>query len=220
MVASHAKSASDLSKFWVVQLGEEKAKKPSYLALELRSCRTFCLMKDLIKLSRSLHTKRRDSKKISNLILRPGIDQSTVKLREAVENLGRPKSSNVTEVEYLKSVATIWTSVFKIFTLMDEDDGPGDLISKYLTLSFWLMFPTMCFSFIFLNRWQSPVLIFVTKTLIWTLQDQYVSLRVFIYLFSVYSTAYILVAHYCFPKLFFVVVVCVVLQTLNQFSPL
>ncbi len=90
MVASHAKSASDLAKFWVVQLGEQQDKRPSDLPLELRACKTFCLMKDLNKLSGSLHSHRQDHKRISDLIFRPGIaysEKSTVKLREAVENI-------------------------------------------------------------------------------------------------------------------------------------
>ncbi|XP_071331749.1 uncharacterized protein [Trachinotus anak] len=88
MVAGHAKSTSDLAKFWVVQLAEQQDKRPSNLVLELRACKTFCLMKDLKKLCRSLHTHKKDDKKISNVIFRPGItynEKSTVKLREAVE---------------------------------------------------------------------------------------------------------------------------------------
>ncbi|XP_023283188.1 uncharacterized protein LOC111670627 [Seriola lalandi dorsalis] len=88
MVAGHAKSASDLGKFWVVQLAEQSDKRPSNLSLELRACKTFCLMKDLKKLCRKLHTHRSDEKKISDLIFRPGIsysEKSTMELREAVE---------------------------------------------------------------------------------------------------------------------------------------
>lgn len=106
MVASHAKSASDLAKFWVVQLGEQQDKSPSNLAPELRACKTFCLMKDLNKLCRSLHTHSQDDKKISNLIFRPGITYSD-KLREAVEKLGGHQPSIFREVEPLKSVVTI-----------------------------------------------------------------------------------------------------------------
>lgn len=106
MVASHAKSASDLAKFWVVQLGEQQAKRPCNLVLELRACKTFCLMKDLIKLCRSLHTQREDGKKISDPIFRTGIEKSAVKLREAVENLGRWQPSVFSEEEPLKYVVT------------------------------------------------------------------------------------------------------------------
>ncbi|XP_044066327.1 uncharacterized protein LOC122882710 isoform X4 [Siniperca chuatsi] len=108
MVASHAKSASNLAKFWVVQLGEQQDKTPSNLALELRACKTFCLMNDLNKLCRSLHTQRQDDK-ISDLTFRPGIahsEKSTMKLREAVEKLGRHQPSIFRQVELLKSVVT------------------------------------------------------------------------------------------------------------------
>lgn len=119
MVASQAKSASDLAKFWVVQLGEQRAKKPCNLVLELRACKTFCLMKGLIKLCRSLHAQRQDSKKISNLIFSPRMEKNSVKLREAVENLGGHRPSILKELEPLKSVITdIWTFVMKMFTLM------------------------------------------------------------------------------------------------------
>lgn len=107
MVASHAKSASDSAKFWVVQLGKQRDKRPRDLAPELRACKTFCLMKDLNKLCRSLHTQ--DDKKISDLIFRPGIaynEKSVGQLREAVERLGGNQSSIFREVEPLKSVIT------------------------------------------------------------------------------------------------------------------
>ncbi|XP_026224817.1 uncharacterized protein LOC113168007 [Anabas testudineus] len=107
MVASHAKSASELAKFWVVQLGEQQDKQPSNLALELRACKTFCLMKNLNKLCRSLHKERQDIKNISHLILRPGISysrKSTRKLREPVEKLSRHQTSISSESKPLKSV--------------------------------------------------------------------------------------------------------------------
>ncbi|KAG7224322.1 hypothetical protein INR49_000565 [Caranx melampygus] len=88
MVASFTKHASDLEKFWVVQLAEQQDKKQRNQVLELKACKTFCLMKDLRKLCRSLHTHRRDKKKVSDVVFRPGVfysDKSTVKLREAVE---------------------------------------------------------------------------------------------------------------------------------------
>ncbi|XP_051282796.1 uncharacterized protein LOC127378154 isoform X2 [Dicentrarchus labrax] len=103
MVASHAKSAHDLAKFWVVQLGGKCEKRPSNLALELRACKTFCLMKDLNRLYRSLH---QDNKKIPNLVCRPGVEQSTVKLREAIEKLVEHQQRILKEVESLKSVVT------------------------------------------------------------------------------------------------------------------
>ncbi|XP_035512679.1 uncharacterized protein LOC118324442 [Morone saxatilis] len=103
MVASHAKSASDLAKFWVVQLGEKREKRPSNLALELTACKTFCLMKDLSRLYRSLH---QDNKKIPNLVCRPGVEQSNVKLREAIEKLVEHQQRILKEVEPLKSVVT------------------------------------------------------------------------------------------------------------------
>ncbi|XP_039657696.1 uncharacterized protein LOC120559767 isoform X2 [Perca fluviatilis] len=110
MVASHAKSASDLAKFWVVQLGEQQDKNPSNLAPELRACKTFCLVKDLNKLCRGLHTQSQDEKKISDLIFRPGnaySEKCTVKLREAVEKLGGHQPSIFREVEPLRSVVAI-----------------------------------------------------------------------------------------------------------------
>ncbi|XP_031141987.1 uncharacterized protein LOC116040628 isoform X4 [Sander lucioperca] len=106
MVASHAKSASDLAKFWVVQLGEQQDKNPSNLAPELSACKTFCLVKDLNKLRRGLHTQSQ----ISNLIFRPGnaySEKCTVKLREAVEKLGGHQPSIFREVEPLRSVVTV-----------------------------------------------------------------------------------------------------------------
>ncbi|XP_073325675.1 uncharacterized protein il17rb isoform X2 [Pagrus major] len=106
MVASHAKSTSDLDKFWVVQLGDQQAKRSSNLALELRACKTFHLMKDLAKLCRSLHTKCQGGKKISNPFFKPGIEKSSLKLREAVEKLGGHQPGIFREVEPLKSVVT------------------------------------------------------------------------------------------------------------------
>ncbi|KAM8755296.1 uncharacterized protein il17rb isoform 1-T1 [Acanthopagrus schlegelii] len=106
MVASHAKSASDLDKFWVVQLGEQQAKRSSNLPRELRACRTFRLMKDLAKLCRGLHTKYQGGKKISKPFFKPGIEMSSVKLREAVEKLGGLQPSIFREVEPLTSVVT------------------------------------------------------------------------------------------------------------------
>lgn len=87
MVASHARNSSELAKFWVVQLGEQQDKRSSNLALELRACKTFCLMKNLKKLCRSLHTQRQENMKMSNLLFIQGIsysEKSTVKLREAI----------------------------------------------------------------------------------------------------------------------------------------
>ncbi|XP_070825146.1 interleukin-17 receptor E [Chaetodon trifascialis] len=106
MVASQAKSASDLAKFWVVQLGEQQAKRSCNPVLELRACKNFGLMKDLIKLCRSLHAQRQDSKEISNLIFSPRMEKNSVKLKEAVENLGGRQPSIVKELEPLKSVIT------------------------------------------------------------------------------------------------------------------
>nr|QRW33327.1 Interleckin-17RB [Lateolabrax maculatus] len=108
MVAGHAKSPSDLAKFWVVQLGEPQDKRPHDLALELRACQSFCLMKDLNKLCRSLHAHRQDNK-MSNLIFRPGIaynEKSAAQLREAVKKLEGHQQSIFREVEPLKSVVT------------------------------------------------------------------------------------------------------------------
>ncbi|XP_038578909.1 uncharacterized protein LOC119905705 isoform X2 [Micropterus salmoides] len=107
MVASHAKSASSLAKFWVVQLDKQQDKRDCNLAHELRACKTFCLMKDFNKLCRRLHTQKQGNKKISDMIFGPGIahsEKSSVKLREAVEMLGRHQASIFRGVEPLKSV--------------------------------------------------------------------------------------------------------------------
>lgn len=106
IVAGHAKSANDLAKFWVVQLGERETKRPCSLVVELRACKTFCLMKDLVKLCRSLHMQREGGKKISDPIFGLGIEKSAVKLKEAVENLGRKKSIKFNELQPLESVDT------------------------------------------------------------------------------------------------------------------
>ncbi|XP_034000562.1 uncharacterized protein LOC117494033 isoform X2 [Trematomus bernacchii] len=106
MVASHAKSPRDLAKFWVVQLGKQQDKKLGNLPLELRTCKTFSLMKDLNKLCRRLHTKSKDDKTISDLIFRPGvayIEKCTGKLREAVEKLSGQQPSIFSEKEPLAS---------------------------------------------------------------------------------------------------------------------
>ncbi|KAF3860202.1 hypothetical protein F7725_000457 [Dissostichus mawsoni] len=106
MVASHAKSPGDLAKFWVVQLGKQQDKKLGNLPLELRTCKTFSLMKDLNKLCRRLHTKSKDDKTISDLIFRSGvayIEKCTGKLREAVEKLGGQQPSIFSEKEPLTS---------------------------------------------------------------------------------------------------------------------
>ncbi|KAI3357266.1 hypothetical protein L3Q82_015714 [Scortum barcoo] len=109
MVASHAKRTSDLAKFIVVQLGKQHDKTCSNLPLELRACKSFCLMKDLDKLCRSLHSHRQDHKTISDPIFRPGIaysEKSTVQLREAVEKLDGQQPQIIRKVEPLKSVVT------------------------------------------------------------------------------------------------------------------
>nr|APM87154.1 interleukin 17 receptor B [Larimichthys crocea] len=105
MVVSHAKNSNDLAKFWVVQLGKQHPKRPSNLALGLRACKTFCLMKDLNKLCRNLQSQRQEGKKIFDMIFRPGIEKNAGKLREAVEKLDRHQSS-IFKVEPLKSVVT------------------------------------------------------------------------------------------------------------------
>ncbi|XP_061913874.1 uncharacterized protein LOC133657009 isoform X1 [Entelurus aequoreus] len=86
-VASHAKNADELSKFWVLQLGQHHDKRPGSLAPELRACRRFCLLRDLSKLCRSLHTRRRDGKMWADFIFVADSEKSTVKLKDAVEKL-------------------------------------------------------------------------------------------------------------------------------------
>ncbi|CAK6976354.1 uncharacterized protein LOC128357541 [Scomber scombrus] len=111
MVASHAKSATELAQFWVVQMGEQQDKKLSNLPLELGACKSFCLMKDLNKLCQSLYTQRQDDKKNTlDLFFRPGIaysEKDTVKLRETVEKLSGHQPSISREAEPLKSVVSV-----------------------------------------------------------------------------------------------------------------
>ncbi|KAK2851166.1 hypothetical protein Q5P01_007442 [Channa striata] len=105
MVGSHAKCAEKLEKFWVVQLGKQQDKRPGNLAVELRACKTFCLMKNLNKLCRSLHSQRQGKKAISDLFFRPGIsysENSTVKLKEAVRKLVRHQVSISSQMEPLQ----------------------------------------------------------------------------------------------------------------------
>uniref|UniRef100_A0A667XB98 SEFIR domain-containing protein n=1 Tax=Myripristis murdjan TaxID=586833 RepID=A0A667XB98_9TELE len=109
MVASHVRSPSELAKFWAVQLGEQGS---GSLAVELRACKRFCLMKDLNKLCRSLHTKRQDSKRTPGLKLRPALTysvKSTLTLRDAVWQLSRQQASGVTatETDPLKTVICV-----------------------------------------------------------------------------------------------------------------
>ncbi|KAM4738103.1 uncharacterized protein il17rb [Anableps anableps] len=94
MVASHARSASELAKFWVVQLHANKDKKSCVLLPELQTCKVFCLMKDLNRLCMNLHAQRKMGKKISSLLLKPEFfysPDSTAKLREAIETLRAKK---------------------------------------------------------------------------------------------------------------------------------
>ncbi|XP_034029361.1 interleukin-17 receptor B [Thalassophryne amazonica] len=109
-VASHSKNSKDLAKFWVVQLGKQKDQECGNLPVEMRACKTFCLMKDLNKLCRSLHTQGEGDNNITAfLILRPRMffsENSTIKLREAVEKLVGHKRGTFRELEPLKSVVT------------------------------------------------------------------------------------------------------------------
>lgn len=98
-VASCAKSSSELAKFWVVHLGKQQDKRSSNLAPELRACDTFCLMKNLNKLCKSLHTQRRD-KKIAGSIFLPWFscsEKSTDKLSNAVTTLIKHQANNPSE---------------------------------------------------------------------------------------------------------------------------
>uniref|UniRef100_A0A3Q3AGK2 SEFIR domain-containing protein n=1 Tax=Kryptolebias marmoratus TaxID=37003 RepID=A0A3Q3AGK2_KRYMA len=97
MVASHAKSASEMTKFWVMHLN----KKPCVFLPELKACKSFCLMKDLNKFCKSLHSPGKVVKKISSLLLKPGVSyskNSTTKLREAIGMLEGCKSSLSREI--------------------------------------------------------------------------------------------------------------------------
>lgn len=98
MVASHAKSPSELDKFWVVQLHVDKDKKSRVLLPELQTCRVFCLMKDLKTLCNSLHAPRKIGKIFKSLLFKPKIfysQNSTTKLREAIEMLSTKKTLNL-----------------------------------------------------------------------------------------------------------------------------
>ncbi|XP_054646771.1 uncharacterized protein LOC129189271 [Dunckerocampus dactyliophorus] len=105
MVASHAKNANELAKFWVLQLGKHQDK--SYLAPELSACKRFCLLKDLRKLCRSLHTLRQDGKMRADLVFGPDSGKCTVKLRDAVEKLSRDCVVISREAQALNSVITV-----------------------------------------------------------------------------------------------------------------
>lgn len=109
MVACHAKSASELAKFWVVQLGEQRDKSSCMLPLELRVCQSFCLMKDLTKLCKCLHAHKQNDKKILNLMCRRGVsysEKNTLKLRETVEKLRGHQVNISREVQPLNSVVS------------------------------------------------------------------------------------------------------------------
>ena len=108
MVAGYAKSTSELAKFWVVQLSEQKDR--NSLPPELRSCKTFCLMKDLKKLCKSLNAHRQGKKNILDLLFRPGIfysENSTMKLKESIGQLRGDEPSRPREMQPLKSDFTL-----------------------------------------------------------------------------------------------------------------
>ncbi|KAL1021392.1 hypothetical protein UPYG_G00012700 [Umbra pygmaea] len=95
MVASHARSPSELAKFWVVHLC--KATKSS-LPVELRSCRNFSLMQDWEKIVTNLHQKQ--GSKIPWLKLGSGSaywENLTEKLRDAVLQLEAWQTSQVVQ---------------------------------------------------------------------------------------------------------------------------
>ncbi|XP_029995146.1 uncharacterized protein il17rb [Sphaeramia orbicularis] len=103
MVASNAKSSTELAKYWVVELGEQRDRKSGNLALELRSCKRFCLMKDLNKLFRSLHGQRQDKMEtMSGVFFRPRItfdEKNAGTLRAAVQKLSGHQPRIVRETE-------------------------------------------------------------------------------------------------------------------------
>uniref|UniRef100_A0A3P9L887 SEFIR domain-containing protein n=1 Tax=Oryzias latipes TaxID=8090 RepID=A0A3P9L887_ORYLA len=93
MVASQAKNASHLSKFWVLQLN----KRSHELPLELSTCTTFCLMKDLSKLCKKIHSQTSDREKLSYLQFRQRVyysENRTTKLRQAIESYRGKRPSN------------------------------------------------------------------------------------------------------------------------------
>ncbi|KAM9751592.1 uncharacterized protein il17rb isoform 2-T2 [Menidia menidia] len=103
MVASHAKNSSQLAKFLVVHLSLQKDR--SSLPLELRSCKTFYLMKDLKKLCKSLYVHKQEEKKILNFMFRPVFplnEDATVKLKEAIGQLRADEPGVPKEMQPLK----------------------------------------------------------------------------------------------------------------------
>uniref|UniRef100_A0AAY5KQD3 SEFIR domain-containing protein n=1 Tax=Esox lucius TaxID=8010 RepID=A0AAY5KQD3_ESOLU len=106
MVASHARSPSELAKFWVVHLG--KAPKKNGLPVELRSCRDFKLMQDLEKIVRHLHPVQDSKKLLLNLRSRLAYgERVTEKLRNAVQQLEAWRSSQVVESREPAPLVTI-----------------------------------------------------------------------------------------------------------------
>lgn len=163
-------------------------------------------MKDLIKLCRSLHTQREDGKKISDPTFGPRIEKSAVKLREAVENLGRWQPSVFSEEEPLKYVVTtIWASKMNFFLQWWIKRMSHNSLIVKSRLSICLLFSEI-YLFI-LCRLQRSVFICVVKTVTWTPQTGYVYLTV---ASVVCSSAYCSlvscflitkkVAHFHFPK--------------------
>lgn len=106
MVGSHAKSKNDLAKFWVVQLGKQQDSGLCNLEPEFRACKLFCLMKDLLKMCRSLQMHRKESQRTSLLKFGLGIEKNALKLRESVENIDKIQLGTFSDSGTLKSVIT------------------------------------------------------------------------------------------------------------------
>lgn len=106
MVGSHAKSKNDLAKFWVVQLGEQQDRGLCDLEPEFRACKLFCLMKDLLKMCRSLQIHRKESQRTSHLKFGLRVKKNALKLRESVENIDKRQMGTFGDSGTLKSVIT------------------------------------------------------------------------------------------------------------------
>lgn len=143
-----------------MQLGEHQDK--SKLPLQLRVCRTFCLMRSLNNLFRSLHSQRQDNKKMFDVLFKPKIpysESSTVVLREAVNKLIRHQPNIPSEVEPLKSVMVL-KSWYKKVCQRDSFHKLNYVIFP-LCLVFGEMYDALFVLYLFL---------LVTETLAWTLQ--------------------------------------------------
>lgn len=152
MVGSHAKSTDDLAKFWVVQLGEQQTRRHCHLEPELRACKAFCLMKDLIKLCKNLQMHRVDGQKTLDPKCWSGIEKSALKLREAVENLDTLQLGMSSDVESLKSVATTFWAFYFIF--FHTKKSHLFVLCSWLTCAYFIQTGSLQNAFMTLNMFK------------------------------------------------------------------